>query len=135
MTTVPASVGWVVPKLVPLIVTGVPAVPELTERLVMAGAGTTVKTVPAGLDVELLLIMTLPVVARFGTFATTRDGLQLVVVAVLPLNVTVPDEPKLNPLIVTPAPTGPEFGTSVVMVGMTVKGFVLLVPFDVWTAT
>jgi len=133
--TAPASLGWALPKFVPLIVTEVPAVPELTERLVIAGVGTTVKTVPDGLDVEWLVMITFPVVAPFGTIATTVEELQLVVLAVRPLNLTVPDEPKLYPLIVTLAPTGPEFGVSVVMLGMTVNGFVLLVPFAVCTAT
>jgi hypothetical protein len=119
----------------PLIVTGVPADAELTEMLVIVGVGTTVKTVPARLDVELLVTITFPVAAPLGTFATTVDELQLVVVAVTPLKVTVPEEPKLYPLIVTLAPTGPELGDSVVMLGITVNGLVLLVPFEVWTAT
>src|ERR1700739_3393591 len=131
MQPAPASLGCVLPKFVPLIVTGVPAVPELTERLVIVGVGTTVKTIPEGLDVELLVIITFPVVAPEGTVATTLEELHLVVVAVTPLKVTEPEEPKLYPLIVTLAPTGPELGLSVVIVGSTVNGLVLLVPFDV----
>jgi len=37
---------WVVPKLVPVIVTEAPTAPEVMDRLVMLGAGTTVKLLP-----------------------------------------------------------------------------------------
>lgn len=38
---------WVAPKFVPVIVTEVPTGPDVTERLVMLGAATTVKLLPA----------------------------------------------------------------------------------------
>lgn len=37
---------WVVPKFVPVIVTAAPAAPEVTDRPVMLGGGTTVKLAP-----------------------------------------------------------------------------------------
>jgi hypothetical protein len=73
-TTAPASDGCAEPKLEPLIVTDVPAVPELTERPEMFGAGTTVNVAPA-LARELLVTITLPVDAPEGTFATIVDEL------------------------------------------------------------
>jgi hypothetical protein len=56
----------VVPKLVPVMVTEVPTTPEVTERLLMTGAGTTVKLTPllATLDT---VTTTFPVVALGGT--------------------------------------------------------------------
>ena len=50
-------------------------------------------------------------------------ALQLVGVAVVPLNVTVLvpcDAPKVVPVIVTEVPTGPEVGLRLVMFGVTV---------------
>jgi septum formation inhibitor-activating ATPase MinD len=49
---------------------------------------------------------------------TTIDlAVQLVGVAVVPLNVTEPVVPKLFPAIVTDAPAGPAFGDRLVMLG------------------
>jgi hypothetical protein len=93
-TTAPVSDPWLEPKLEPLIVTGVPAVPLLTEMLEIFGVGTTVKVTPT-LAAELLVTTTLPVVAVEGTVATIVEALQLVVAALTPLNVTLPEEPKL----------------------------------------
>lgn len=48
-------------------------------------------------------------------------ALQLVTVAVVPLNFTVPlpcEEPKLEPAMVTEAPTAPEVGERLVMLGV-----------------
>ena len=64
--------------------------------------------------------ITLPVVALEGTGATMVVGLQLVGVAGVPLNVTVLvpcEDPKFVPVIVTAAPTAPEFGDRLAMVG------------------
>jgi len=67
---------------------------------------------------------TLPVVAPVGTVATIDVALQLViVVAVVPLNVTVLVlcvAPKFVPVIVTDVPTGPEVEDKLVMVGVPV---------------
>src|SRR5437660_854447 len=60
---------------------------------------------------------TLPVVAPLGTDATMLVALQLVVLAVVPLKVTVPVVPKLVPVMVTAVPTGPVVGFRLVMAG------------------
>jgi hypothetical protein len=44
-------------------------------------------------------------------------ALQLVVVATVALNVTVPDDPKFVPVMVTCVPTAPEVGDKVVITG------------------
>jgi len=62
----------------------------------------------------------LPVVAPLGTGATMLDAVQLVGVAVVPLNLTVlvPGAvPKFVPLIVTDVPTGPLPGETFVIDG------------------
>jgi hypothetical protein len=74
----------------------------------------------------------LPVVAPLGTVVFIDVALQLVTVAVVPLNFTVPVpcvEPKFVPVIVTAAPTAPELGDKLVMLGAatTVKLTPLLV--------
>ena len=77
------------PKFDPVIVTDAPTAPEVGDRLVMLGAGTTVNDIPL-LATPLRVTTTLPVVAPVGTVATIAVALQLViVVAVVPLNVTV----------------------------------------------
>jgi hypothetical protein len=72
----------------------------------------------------------LPFVAPLGTGATMLVALQLVGVAIIPLNVTVLvpwDAPKLVPVIVTDVPTGPVIGLILLMLGdVTVKGTALL---------
>jgi hypothetical protein len=63
--------------------------------------------------------MTLPVVAPLGTGTTILVALQLVGVAAIPLNVTVPIvDPKFVPMIVTGVPTGPDVGFRLVMLGV-----------------
>jgi hypothetical protein len=124
--TAPDSDNWEFPKLNPLMVTWVPATPELTDKLEIEGVGTTVKIVPLGLAVELLVITTFPVVAPLGTTVAMVELVQLVTCDATPLKATVPVEPKLYPVIVTLAPTGPEAGERLVMLGITVKGFGLL---------
>src|SRR5262249_39311218 len=64
---------------------------------------------------------TRPLVAPLGTGAVMLVALQLVGVAAVPLNVTVPGVvPKFVPVIVTAVPTGPDVGLSVVIAGGTV---------------
>ena len=69
----------------------------------------------------LAFTTTLPVVAPVGTVATIEVALQLpIVVAAVPLNFTVLVpcvEPKFVPVIVTDAPTAPEVGDRLVMLG------------------
>jgi len=72
---------------VPVIVTAVPTGPELTDRLVILGAATTVKLTP--LLAVPAVTTTLPVVAPVGTGTTIDVALQLVGVAVVVLNLTV----------------------------------------------
>jgi len=82
----------------------------------MLGGTTTVKPTPL-LATPPTVTTTLPVVAPFGTGATTLVALQLVGV---PLNVTVLVPcvpPKFVPVIVTNAPTGPEVGERLAIVG------------------
>jgi hypothetical protein len=84
-------------------VTGAATAPEVGERLVIFGAETTVKLFPL-LAVPETVTTTFPVVAPLGTLATMLVAVQLVAVAVVPLNFTVLlpcVEPKLVPAIVT----------------------------------
>src|SRR5438132_10014029 len=80
------------------------------------GAEPTVKFTPL-LAIPPTVTTTLPVVAPLGADATMLVALQLVVLAVVPLKVTVPVVPKLAPLMVTAVPTGPEVGFRLVMAG------------------
>ena len=62
----------------------------------------------------------MPVVAPLGTGATIEVALQLVGVALVPLNVTVLVPcvaPKFVPVIVTDVPTTPEVGDKLLMLG------------------
>jgi len=112
-------VPCVVPKFAPAIVTDAPTAPEVGDRLVMLGAATTVNEEPL-LFTALTFTTTLPVVAPVGTTATIEVAPQLVIVAVVPLNATVLVPcvvPKFVPVIVTGAPTVPDEGDKLVMLG------------------
>ena len=113
-------VPCVAPKLAPVIVTLAPTNPDAGFRLVMLGAGTlTVKLTPL-LATPPTVTRTLPVVAPAGTGAVILVVLQLVGDAAVPLKVTmlVPwVAPKLAPVIVTLAPTNPDAGLRLVMLG------------------
>jgi hypothetical protein len=120
----------VAPKFVPVIVTAVPTVPEVTDKLVIEGAGTTVKFTPL-VPTPLALTKTFPVVAPDGTTTPMLSAFQLVTVAAVPLKVTVPEpwvKPKFEPVIVTEAPIAPDAGVRALMlgVGRTVKATPLL---------
>lgn len=109
---VTALLPCVAPKFIPVIVTEVPTGPEVGDKLVMLGVDVTVKLTPL-LATPETVTTTLPVVAPVGTGATMLVALQLVGVAVVPLNVTVLllcVDPKLVPVIVTNVPTAPEVG-------------------------
>jgi len=112
------------PKLVPVIVTLAPMTACVGDRLVMFGVGTTVKLAPL-LALPPTVTITLPVVAPLGTVATIEVLLQLaILVAVVVLNLTVLEpcvDPKFAPLIVTDAPTAPDVGDKLLMLGKTVK--------------
>lgn len=108
------------PKLVPVIVTDVPTVADVGDRLVILGAETTVKLLPA-LSTPFACRTTFPVVAPEGTVTTTLVSLQLDTVALVPLNLTVLlpcVAPKLEPATVTAAPTAPVVGVRVEIVGV-----------------
>jgi hypothetical protein len=79
----------VAPKFVPVIVTEVPTIPEVTDRLVMMGAETTVKLTPL-LATPLALTSKFPVIAPLGTGTAMLVALQLVGVATVPLKLTDP---------------------------------------------
>ena len=129
-------VPCVEPKFVPVIVTGVPTVPEAGERLVMLGGVTTVKLTPL-LAAPPTVTTTGPDVAPAGTGTTIEVALQLVGVVGVPLNVTVLVpcvEPKFDPLMVTGVPIDPDSGDRLVMlpVSRTMKLAPLLAtPFTV----
>jgi len=98
----------------------VPTAPDVGLRLVIVGVGKTVNVTPL-LTTPLTVTTTLPVVAPAGTVATMLVALQLEAVAVRPLNVTVLVPcvaPKFVPAIVTEAPTPPEVGLRLVMLGV-----------------
>ena len=115
------------PKFVPVIVTEAPTAPEVGESELMLGVGRTVKADPL-LSTPLACTTTFPVVAPVGTFVTILPAAQLVIVAIVPLNLTVLVpcvEPKFDPAIVTDTPTAPEVGLRLMMLGAatTVKAF------------
>ena len=69
---------------------------------------------------------TFPVVAPDGTEVTMFVEFQLVVVAVVPLNFTVPEDPKFVPVIVTPVPTAPDVGFRLVITGAAADDIVIV---------
>ena len=124
VATVPLNITVLVPcvppKFVPVIVTAVPTAPELGFRLVIPGAGAvTVKVTPL-LACVPTVTTTFPVIAPAGTVTAILVSLQLVAVAVVPLNLTVLVPwvaPKFVPVIVTAVPTGPDVGFRLVIAG------------------
>ena len=93
-----------------MIVTEAVTAAEVGERLVIVGVGSTVKLVPA-LGTPPTVTTTLPVVVPGGTGTAILVALQLVGVALVPLNETAPlpcVDPKLAPVIVTDCPTPAE---------------------------
>src|SRR6267142_244987 len=101
-----------------------PTAPVVGERLVMLGAGTTVKLLPPLATPPAAVTTTLPVVAPLGTVAVILLALQFVIdVALVPLNFTLPvpcDGPKFDPAITMDDPTAPVLGVSDVMLGVAV---------------
>ena len=119
-----------VPKFDPAMVTEAPTGPEAGLRLEMLGGTKTVKGAPL-LARPLTVTTTLPVAAPLGTGTTMLVAFQLVGVAAVPLKMTVLepcDAPKFDPAMVTEAPTGPEAGLRLEMLGgtKTAKGTPLL---------
>jgi hypothetical protein len=130
-------VPCVEPKFAPVIVTVAPTAPVVIDKLVILGAGTTVKFTPllAWLDT---VTTTLPVVAPLGTVTAILDEPHVVTEAVVPLNVTVLVpcvEPNVVPVIVTAAPTAPVVIDKLVIAGVTVKLIPLLTTPLAFTTT
>src|SRR5580704_13869532 len=109
---------------VPFAKPAVPNIPTAPTSLSLQPIGSvdiTVKMKPLEFN-PLEFTTTFPVVAPFGTVVEMLVAVQLVVLAAIPLKVTVPNEPKFVPVIVTPVPTAPVFTERFVMVGFsTVK--------------
>jgi hypothetical protein len=106
---VTALVPCVPPKLVPVIVRGVPPGPDVVDRLEMLGVGVTVNG-NALLAILEAVTITFPVVAPFGTDTLIIVALQYAGVALISLKVTVLlpwAAPKLPPVIVIWAPGEP----------------------------
>jgi hypothetical protein len=98
-------------KLVPVMVTGNPAGPEVADKVVIVARATTVKATPLLAGSPGIVTTTFPVVAPDGTSTSTSLGVQSVGVAAVPLNLTVLLPwllPKLEPKIATDCPTEPE---------------------------
>jgi hypothetical protein len=113
-------VPCVPPKFVPAIVTADPATPVGGVTVVMLGAlVVTVKLTPL-LATPPTVTTTFPLVAPTGTGTMMLVPLQLVGVAVVPLNFTVLVPcvpPKFVPAIVTGDPKAPDSGPMVRMLG------------------
>jgi hypothetical protein len=126
------------PKLAPAMVTDVPHAPDVGDRLVIVGEASTVNATPFDAT-PFTVTITLPEVAPEGTVATIEVVVQLEIVAVVPLNLTVLEpwvEPKLVPVMVTDAPTKPEVGERLAMVGVGSRvnaNPLLAIPFTVTT--
>jgi len=106
------------PKFWPDIVTDVPTVPEVGDKLVIFGCWT-VNVTPL-LSRPFTRTTTGPVFAPDGTSAEMLVSLQLIGVVVVPLKVTVLDPceaPKFVPDIVTDVPIVPDVGERLVMLG------------------
>jgi hypothetical protein len=118
------------PKFSPAIVTDLPTGPDVGDRLLTTGYA--VNNTPL-LGTPLTVTTTFPVVAPLGTDATMFVLRQLEVVAAVPLNVTVPVDPKFVPVIVTDVPTPPKVGERLVMLG--VGSTVKVTPLLAWPPT
>jgi len=118
---------WVEPKFTPVIVMEVPTGPDGSDKFVIVGVCDTVNGIPL-LACPLTVTTTLPVVAAAGTTAKIVVGLQVVVVACVPLNVKVLApwvEPKFVPVIVTEALGTAMFGDKLAIDGARICGLKL----------
>ena len=105
------------PKLEPLILTWVSTGPESGSSLEMVGTPAVTSKVTPLLDSPSTVTTTGPSVAVDGTTAWIFLSFQPFVDAAVPLNVTLPDVPKLEPLILISVPTGAESGSNLEMFG------------------
>jgi hypothetical protein len=101
-------VPFVAPKLAPAIVTDWPTTP--VEGVSDEMLGFVVKVTPLLVPPVDITTTTGPVIAVEGTCAVMLPLVQFEVVAATPLNVTVPAEPKVVPVMFTPCPAVPEVG-------------------------
>jgi hypothetical protein len=111
-------------------VTEAPTNPDVGFKPVMLGAGTVTVKPTALLATPPTVTTTLPVVAPAGTVTRMLVALQLVAVAAIPLNVTVLvpcAAPKFAPAMVTEAPTNPDAGLKLVILGAGAALFTLTV--------
>jgi len=124
-------VPCVEPKFDPVMVMQFPTAPDDADSaLMLGGAFVTVKLTPL-LARPPTVTTTLPVLAPLGTEVPILVALQLVAVAVIPLNVTVLDpwaDPKLVPETVTGVPIVPELGESPVIEGVEDKVSLKMTP-------
>jgi hypothetical protein len=121
-------VPWLVPKLVPLMVTEVPTGPVGGDRLAIPGV-TAKLMLLLGRPPTVTTTDALPSPRLSGTETTRLVLLQLAIGVEAPPMVTVLAPwlaPKLVPVMVTWAPTGPESGATAVIPGVTLKLNVLL---------
>jgi hypothetical protein len=119
------TVPGLLPKLLPLIVTAVPTGPEFGDNPLIVGEGSTVNNTP--LLETPFATTTFPVIAPLGTGTIMELLLQVVGVPATPLKLTTVEpcvELKLDPLIVTEAPTAPEDGDRLVIAGAGTSGIV-----------
>jgi hypothetical protein len=119
------------PKLLPEMVSGRPAGPDVADRVAMVARDTTVNGDPLLGVSPGIVTTTFPVVAPAGTITSIWDGLQAEGVVGVPLNVTVLVPcvlPKLEPAIETGSPTEPVVLVKKLMLGgeITVKLSALL---------
>ena len=122
-------------KLVPVRVTVTPAAPAVGVKLVTVGAGTVKLVADVPVPTAVVTLMR-PVVAPVGTFVLIDVAVLVTIVAAVPLKVTAEALPRLFPDMVTVAPTNPETGVKLVIVGtpMIVK-LAVLVPVPLGPVT
>jgi hypothetical protein len=100
-------------RFVPVIVTGVPASPEVGVNEVIVGRSAGSVNVPPVPVPAAVVTVTGPVVARSGTAVVICTDVFVRMEAATPLNLTKVAPPRFVPLIVTGVPTGPEVGVKV----------------------
>lgn len=113
-------------KLAPVIVTAVPIIPLVGEKLVMVGGKLTVKLLVLVAVPTSVVMLIMPVVAPVGTMAVKEVSDTTLNVVLTPLKLTVVVPVKLAPVIVTDVPTVPLVGEKLVIVGLTPKLLVLV---------
>jgi len=116
-------VPCVLPKLLPVIVTGAPGTPDVGDRVLMFGVAITVKFVPALVRVFCLTVrLCAPGYALRGIVAWRDVWLQLVAATEKPEPITCGAEsyefPKFVPLTVIMVPAAPLEGDILVIVGV-----------------